>query len=73
MIRAEVLTLRQRSFVALAKVRGCSPLRIMLAHILPNVLNTFMVLVTLNIGVRHHRRGFAEFSRRGRRRHRPGV
>ena len=50
-IRGEVLTLKQRDFVALAKVRGCSSLRIMLTHILPNVLNTFMVLVTLNIGV----------------------
>ncbi len=50
-IRSEVLTLRQRDFVALAKVRGCSSLRIMLTHILPNVMNTFMVLVTLNIGV----------------------
>ena len=50
-IRGEVLVLRQRDFVALAKVRGCSAPRIMLTHILPNVLNTFMVLVTLNIGV----------------------
>src|SRR5262245_5117072 len=50
-IRGEVLALKQRDFVALAKVRGCSELRIMLTHILPNVLNTFMVLVTLNIGV----------------------
>src|SRR3954449_5638328 len=50
-IRGEVLTLKQRDFVALAKVRGCSSARIMLTHILPNVLNTFMVLVTLNIGV----------------------
>jgi peptide/nickel transport system permease protein len=50
-IRGEVLTLKHRDFVALAKVRGCSSLRIMLTHILPNVLNTFMVLVTLNIGV----------------------
>jgi peptide/nickel transport system permease protein len=50
-IRGEVLALKQRDFVALAKVRGCSQLRIMLTHILPNVLNTFMVLLTLNIGV----------------------
>jgi peptide/nickel transport system permease protein len=50
-IRGEVLTLKQRDFIALAKVRGCSSARIMLTHILPNVLNTFMVLVTLNIGV----------------------
>jgi peptide/nickel transport system permease protein len=50
-IRGEVLALKQRDFVALARVRGCSSLRIMAMHILPNVLNTFMVLVTLNIGV----------------------
>jgi peptide/nickel transport system permease protein len=50
-IRGEVLALRHRDFVALARVRGCSSPRIMLTHILPNVLNTFMVLVTLNIGV----------------------
>ena len=50
-IRGEVLSLKERDFVALAKVRGCSSARIMLTHILPNVLNTFMVLVTLNIGV----------------------
>jgi peptide/nickel transport system permease protein len=50
-IRGEVLSLKQRDFVALAKVRGCSSARIMLTHILPNVLNTFLVLVTLNIGV----------------------
>ena len=50
-IRGEVLAPKQRDFVALAKVRGCSEPRIMLTHILPNVLSTFMVLVTLNIGV----------------------
>src|ERR1051326_3360839 len=50
-IRGEVLALKQRDFVALAKVRGCSSARIMLTHIFPNVVNTFMVLVTLNIGV----------------------
>jgi peptide/nickel transport system permease protein len=50
-IRGEVLALKQRDFVALARVRGCSSIRIMLTHILPNVFNTFMVLVTLNIGV----------------------
>lgn len=50
-IRGEVLALKQRDFIALAKVHGCSPARIMAVHVLPNVMNTFMVLVTLNIGV----------------------
>lgn len=50
-VRGEVLALKEREFVALAKTHGCSPQRIMVTHILPNVLNTFMVLLTLNVGV----------------------
>jgi peptide/nickel transport system permease protein len=49
-VRGEVLTVKARDFVALARVRGCSGLRIMAVHILPNVLNTFMVLLSLHIG-----------------------
>jgi peptide/nickel transport system permease protein len=49
-IRGEVLGVKGRDFVALARVHGCSQLRIMLVHILPNVMNTFMVLLTLHIG-----------------------
>lgn len=50
-VRGEVLALKGRDFIALAKVHGCSPARIMFTHILPNVLNTFMVLLTLHVGV----------------------
>jgi peptide/nickel transport system permease protein len=50
-MRAEVLALRTRDFVALAQVRGCSHLRIVLVHIFPNVMNTFIVLLTLHVGV----------------------
>ena len=50
-VRGEVLALKQRDFIALAKVHGCSPARIMATHILPNVLSTFRVLVTLHVGV----------------------
>ncbi len=50
-VRGEVLAVKGRDFVALAKVHGCSPTRIMVTHILPNVLNTFMVLLTLHVGV----------------------
>ena len=48
-IRSEVLTLKERDFVLQAKVAGCSSLRIMLVHILPNVLNTFMVICSLQV------------------------
>ena len=50
-VRGEVLAVKQRDFVALARVHGCSPARIMVTHILPNVMNTFMVLLTLYVGV----------------------
>jgi peptide/nickel transport system permease protein len=49
-VRGEVLGVKSRDFVALAKVHGCSHLRIMAIHIVPNVMNTFMVLLTLHIG-----------------------
>ncbi len=49
-VRAEVLAVKTRDFVALARVHGCSGLRIMAVHILPNVMNTFMVLLSLHIG-----------------------
>ena len=49
-VRGEVLAVKSRDFIAMAQVRGCSHLRIMGVHILPNVLNTFMVLLTLHMG-----------------------
>jgi peptide/nickel transport system permease protein len=50
-VRGEVLSLKSRDFIALARVHGCSPVRIMATHLLPNILNTFMVLMTLYVGV----------------------
>ena len=49
-VRGEVLGVKARDFVSLARVHGCSSFRIMLVHIVPNVMNTFMVLLTLHIG-----------------------
>ncbi len=50
-IRAEVLSLKEREFVRLAIVAGCSKSAIMLRHILPNVINSAIVLGTLMLGV----------------------
>jgi peptide/nickel transport system permease protein len=50
-IRGEVLSLREREFVRLAIVAGCSKTTIMLRHILPNVVNSAIVLGTLMLGV----------------------
>ena len=37
-------------YVTLARTAGCSDLTIMLRHILPNVLNSLVVLATFNVG-----------------------
>lgn len=50
-IRGEVLSLREREFVKLAEIAGASRARVILRHILPNVLNSAMVLASLTIGV----------------------
>jgi peptide/nickel transport system permease protein len=50
-IRGEVLSLRERDFVRLAVVAGCSKWTIMRRHMLPNVLNSAVVLATLMLGV----------------------
>lgn len=50
LVRGEVLSLKTRDFVALARVAGVPPWRIMAVHILPNVLNTLVVILTLDLG-----------------------
>ena len=49
-IRGEVLALREREFVQLARVAGCSSGRIIFSHIFPNVVNTLIILLTLDFG-----------------------
>jgi peptide/nickel transport system permease protein len=49
-IRGEVLSLRERDFVAQARIAGCSSSRIMLIHLFPNILNTLVVLLSLQVG-----------------------
>lgn len=49
-VRAEVLSLKERDYVALAKVSGASTTRIILRHILPGVMNTIIVITTLRVG-----------------------
>ena len=49
-IRGEVLGLMQRDFIARARVSGASDWRIMMRHLLPNVMPTLIVLLTLQVG-----------------------
>jgi peptide/nickel transport system permease protein len=50
-VRGEVLTLRERDFVKLAEINGIGKLTIVRRHLIPNVMNTVMVLFSLQVGV----------------------
>lgn len=48
-VRAEVLSLREREFVTAARTVGASDARIILRHIMPNVLGPLIVLASLSV------------------------
>lgn len=50
MVRAEVLSIREREFVLAARAIGVSDARIILRHVLPNVLAPILVISTLQMG-----------------------
>jgi peptide/nickel transport system permease protein len=49
-IRGEALTLMERDFIAQARIAGSSATRILAVHLFPNILNTLVVLFTLQVG-----------------------
>ena len=49
-LRGEVLRIRESDFVRLAIVGGCNKRQIMTKHIFPNIVNTLLILATLQIG-----------------------
>ena len=48
-VRGQVLSLRERAFVQASRALGASHARILLRHILPNILNVVIVYVALTI------------------------
>ncbi|HEV7992265.1 MAG TPA: ABC transporter permease [Gemmatimonadaceae bacterium] len=49
LVRAETLAIRDREFVVAARALGSTPLRLMVRHVLPNVLAPALVSATLGI------------------------
>jgi len=49
-VRSQVMSLRSRPFVLGLRVAGASSWRIMTRHILPNVMNTIVVIGSLQVG-----------------------
>jgi peptide/nickel transport system permease protein len=50
LIRGEVLSLRERDYVLAARALGAPSLRLMMSHILPNVISTLIVSLTISAG-----------------------
>lgn len=48
-VRAEVLSIREREFVAAARAVGASRLRVMLQHILPNAIASAIVIASVEL------------------------
>jgi peptide/nickel transport system permease protein len=48
-VRAQTLSIRQRQFIHAARARGCSDLRIIYWHIMPNVLPLLLLYTAFNI------------------------
>ena len=53
LVRGETLAIKERDFIARARVAGASHTRIMARYIFPNVANSLIVLATLQVGLRH--------------------
>ncbi|MBQ4566897.1 MAG: ABC transporter permease [Desulfovibrio sp.] len=49
LVRAETLSLREREFVAAARLAGCSTARVLFRHILPNALAPVLITATLGV------------------------
>jgi peptide/nickel transport system permease protein len=50
LVRGTTLSVRERDFIRAAVAQGAGPLRIMLRHVLPNVVSPIIVATTLSIG-----------------------
>ncbi|MBI0534979.1 ABC transporter permease [Roseomonas sp. KE2513] len=50
-VRGSAMVERNKEYVLAARVIGIGPARIMLTHVLPNVLGPLLVLATLNLGL----------------------
>jgi len=50
LVRGETLSIKERDFIARARVAGASHTRIMARYIFPNVVNSLIVLATLQVG-----------------------
>ena len=51
MVRGEVLQIKTKDYVSLARVSGASTVRILFVHLFPGTINTLIVVATLQVGI----------------------
>ena len=49
LVRGEILSLRERDFVSAARALGCRPRRIIMLHLLPNLLPPLLIQATFGL------------------------
>lgn len=49
-VRGEAMAIKELDYVALARITGCGPVRIMFTHVLPNLVPSIIVMATLQLG-----------------------
>lgn len=49
-LRGEVLRIREEDYIEAAKAVGCSDLRVMVRHVLPNAIYPILIIASLDIG-----------------------
>lgn len=49
-VRAEVMQLKEEPFIEGLRCLGCSDSRLLLHHIIPNIVNKLLILVTIRVG-----------------------
>lgn len=50
LVRGQVLSLKERTFVEAARAIGASPRHVILTHLLPNALSPILISITLSLG-----------------------
>lgn len=49
-VRAEVMQLKEEPFIEGLRCLGCSDSRLLLHHIIPNIVNKLLILFTIRVG-----------------------
>ncbi|MFZ1914259.1 MAG: ABC transporter permease, partial [Dehalococcoidales bacterium] len=50
LVRSAVIAIKSNIYISASDAIGCSPMRILLVHIIPNIMPTLIIMFTLGIG-----------------------